>query len=148
VRSALFSPITEDDDSIWRLAETGIFSQWFHSEERLYYARWNGGEVDIVLLNPEQKPFFTVEVKWSDRFFDAPHELRSLLSFCKQNQVKQAFITTRTKYGFHEIDGVQLAFIPASVYAFIIGNNMLKGHKLWRVIRDGRGKAIVEQISA
>src|ERR1019366_3913757 len=46
MRAALFSPVKADDSVVRSLAETAIFSQWFHSDKTLYYARWQDGEVD------------------------------------------------------------------------------------------------------
>lgn len=53
IRTALFSPISEEDPAIGAMAETAIFSQWFHSKAILHYARWKGGEVDIVQLDEQ-----------------------------------------------------------------------------------------------
>jgi uncharacterized protein len=82
MRAALFSPMKADDDGIGRLAETAIFSQWFHSDATLLYARWDKGsdkgEVDLVRLSPEtQKLSWAVEVKWSDQRIERPYRLLS-----------------------------------------------------------------------
>jgi uncharacterized protein len=66
MRAALFSPVDESSEEVSALAETAIFSQWFHSDElNLYYARWKDGEVDIVRLGADQRVRWAVEVKWS-----------------------------------------------------------------------------------
>jgi predicted AAA+ superfamily ATPase len=57
LRSALFSPITSEDDMIGRMVETAIFAQWIHRDWfSFWYSRWNGGEVDMVGLNDKLKP--------------------------------------------------------------------------------------------
>ncbi len=129
MRAALFSPLKAADNAVASLAETSIFSQWFHSEAPLYYARWRDGEVDIVCLGEKQKPTWAVEVKWSDRFCDNPEELKSLLSFCRANGLKDTLVTSKTKTISREIGGLQIEFIPASLYSYIVGYNVIQGKK-------------------
>lgn len=127
IRSALFSPISAGDEAIGGVVETGIFAQWFHSSEKLHYARWEqgAGEVDIVGLSRLQRPKWAVEVKWSDRYVDHPRELKSLLSFCARNELSSVVVTTRTLSSERVIDGVTLRFIPASLYCYAIGHHVL-----------------------
>jgi predicted AAA+ superfamily ATPase len=47
MRAALFGTIEEGDEAMGSLVETAIFSQWLHIDNRLHYARWSDGEVDI-----------------------------------------------------------------------------------------------------
>ena len=126
MRAALFSPVTQDDKALPYLAETAIFSQWFHSDETLHYARWKDGEVDIVMLsNGEQKAIWAVEVKWSDRYCHHPGELESLISYCVDNKLKKATVTSKTLTVSCEISGVKLEFIPASIYCYTVGYNLV-----------------------
>lgn len=64
IRSALFSPIGEDDEAFGAVVETAIFSQWFHSDQVLHYARWKEGEVDLVALDPRQRVAWAVEIEF------------------------------------------------------------------------------------
>jgi len=126
MRAALFSPIKAEDSAISQLAETAVFSQWFHSPMTLYYARWQDGEVDIVSLDrSKQKPTWVVEVKWSDRYCDHPNELESLISFCKTNKIKEPTVTSMTKTTVCNVDGVKIEFVPASVYTYTVGYNLI-----------------------
>lgn len=133
MRAALFSPIDADDEVVGSLAETAIYSQWFHSGQTLYYARWNKGdvkgEVDIVCLGPKQKASWVVEVKWSDRFIDNPTKLKSLASFCRANKISMGFVTSRTRFAFLKELRSPLYFMPASVYCYSVGANILRGMK-------------------
>ncbi len=130
MRAALFSPVTSDDHAIPYLAETAIFSQWFHSQTALlHYARWQGGEVDIVMVGAEQKVNWTVEVKWSDRFCDNPEELKSLVSFCLANKLKFSIVTSKTKTLSCDVKGIKLDFIPASIYCYTVGFNIVRSRK-------------------
>ena len=130
MRAALFSPLKADDSAVASLAETSIFSQWFHSNDTLHYARWHDGEVDIVMLAPKQRVYWAVEVKWSDRYCDAPHELKSLLSFCHANGLKRVLVTSKTEAIICNVEGIQVEFVPASVYCYMVGFNLIHGKKL------------------
>lgn len=130
MRAALFAPMEPDDDRIGYLAETAIFSQWFHSEATLHYARWDKGsekgEVDIVHLHSNsQKPDWVVEVKWSDRYCDQMHELGSMISFCQRNRLDRALVTSRTRTLVCRERDLTLEFVPASVYCYTVGYNII-----------------------
>jgi hypothetical protein len=82
--------LKEDESAIPHLAETAIFAQWFHGQNTLHYARWQDGEVDMVMLGHlghDQKPSWAVEVKWPDRYCENPETLKSLLSFCRATKL-------------------------------------------------------------
>lgn len=132
LRTALFSPITETDYEMGNMVETAVLSQWMHREKLdLTYARWkegrNEGEVDLVLVdNKKYKPVWSVEIKWSNRFFEKPQELKSLINFCKANSLQNALVTSIDQTGIKETSGFQFSFVPASVYAYNIGEITLK----------------------
>lgn len=129
IRSALFSPITIDDEAMGALAETAVFAQWFHeSSANIHYARWQKGEVDIVWLE-ENKPRWAVEVKWSDRYYEKPAELKSLIAFCHANQIYKPQVTTRTKQGELTVQNVCMRFVPASLYCYTVGYNLIRSRK-------------------
>lgn len=127
IRTALFSPITDEDPAIGGLSETAVYSQWFHSDTLLHYSRWKNGEVDIVNIGKEQKVLWAIEVKWTDRFFRKPAELKNLLQFCHGNNLNSAAITTKTKTGNTVMENVHLNFIPTSIYCYTVGFNIVKG---------------------
>jgi predicted AAA+ superfamily ATPase len=132
LRTALFSPITETDGEMGNMVETAILSQWMHREKLdLTYARWKEGrkegEVDLVLVDDKAyKPVWGVEIKWSNRFFEKPQELKSLMSFCKENEFKSAVVTSIDQLGLKDLDNLTLTFVPASIYAYNIGDITLK----------------------
>lgn len=127
LRSALFAPVTATDDMMGNLVETAIYSQWLHRESFTpFYSRWQRGEVDIVSLDEKKlKPIWAVEIKWTNRYYEKPNELTSLISFCKKNNLNSALVTSIDKEGKHLTDGINLHFIPASIYAYIVGNNTI-----------------------
>jgi predicted AAA+ superfamily ATPase len=132
LRTALFSPISETDQEMGNMVETAILSQWMHREQLdLTYARWkegrNEGEVDLVLVDDKNyKPVWGVEIKWSNRYFDKPQELKSLIKFCTMNQFESAVVTSIDKLGTKDTKDLKFTFIPASIYAYNIGEITLK----------------------
>ncbi len=127
IRSALFAPISSEDFSMGDVAETGVYSQWFHSGTLLHYSRWKNGEVDIVNIGEDQKISWAIEVKWTDRFYRKPSELKNLLKFCHSNNLNNTTVTTKSKTGSVVIENVLIDFIPTSLYCYIVGYNIIKG---------------------
>src|SRR5579884_1645250 len=127
MRAALFSPVKEGDSEMGALAETAVFSQWFHSDFRgLYYARWPDGEVDIVgIREATQKANWAVEVKWSDRYCEKPSELQKVISFCRSNNLDKVLVTSKTKTVECKVGDVRIRFWPASVYCYTVGLNII-----------------------
>lgn len=132
LRTALFSPISETDSEMGNMVETAVLSQWMHREKLdLTYARWkegrNEGEVDLVLVDDKKyKPVWGVEIKWSNRYFEKPNELKSLIQFCKANSFLNALVTSIDQTGVKKIDNLTFSFLPASVYSYNIGDITLK----------------------
>ena len=136
MRAALFAPIGPDDQAMGPLAETAIFSQWFHSDElrQLHYARWKSGrkdlEVDLVRIDPATlRPTWAYEIKWSDRFIDQPGELRGLIELAKSKREFPVHVgaTTRTKHSLSEIDGITIRHFPCALHCYQIGKNLTEG---------------------
>ncbi len=125
---ALFSPVAADHEEIGGLVETAVFAQWFHAVDmQLYYARWRDGEVDIVHLSGDLDPTWAVEVKWSDECVEHPRKLGGLLRFCRDNPDCEASVTTRTKTKTVNIDDLVIEFLPASLYCYMLGYNIVRG---------------------
>jgi hypothetical protein len=97
----------------------------------LTYSRWkegrNEGEVDLVLVDDKKyKPLWGVEIKWSNRYFEKPNDLKSLIHFCKNNHFKNALVTSIDQSGVKQIEELFFSFLPASVYCYNIGDITLK----------------------
>jgi len=137
MRAALFGPVDADETEMGNLTETAIYSQWQHSDHTaLYYARWNAGEVDIVSLDSTtQKPLWAVEVKWSDRPISNTELLDHCVELVNRNPgiATPISVTTRTVTGEKTCKGVHFSFQPSSLYAYLLGNNILNTR---RVIAD------------
>ncbi len=130
---ALFSPIDEGSDLIGALVETAIFAQWVQSDKSgYYYANWSvgkeKGEVDLVWLDlATQAAYSAAEIKWSDRYFDNPLELKSLEKFLTQNKsVAKVIVTSKSKRGVKECPFGKLLFIPSAIYAYWISDFVYK----------------------
>ena len=134
LRCALFEPIKMIDGNIGDMIETAIYSQWIPRKGHIAYANWkmgrSQGEVDLVGINDAlQKPYWAVEIKWSDRFFDRPSELSSLQYFMEKNHLPQALVTSISKGGAKNMDFGTLHFIPSACYAYTVGENTLRQAK-------------------
>jgi len=127
LRSALFSPLKPFSDELGNMVETAIYAQWMHRDWFTpWFARWDRGEVDMVGISDKNlKPVWALEIKWSNRFWRNPKELKSLASFCKVNKLDRAIITTIDKEGVKEVDGIRFQFFPAASYAYTVGANTL-----------------------
>ena len=127
MRAALFSPVRADDPAMGYLAETAIYSQWFHSpDSELHYARWHEGEVDMVMLDEaKQKAAWAVEVKWSDAQCEDHSKLRAVTGFCNSNNLESPLVTTRSKTMTTSIGPLTVEFLPTSLYCFTVGYNLI-----------------------
>ena len=139
MRAALFAPLKNvDDDALPSMVETAVFSQWFHIDANLYYARWQDGEVDVVYLGSDQKPGWAVEVKWSDRYCDKPSELKNLIRFCHSNRLDNVLVTSRTRSLSCDIEGIKIRFVPASVYCYTVGFNAISHRTMAGALAEER----------
>ncbi|MEZ5042070.1 MAG: ATP-binding protein [Saprospiraceae bacterium] len=132
LRTALFSPISETDSEMGNMVETAVLSQWMHREKLdLKYARWKDGrhegEVDLVLVDDKKyKPVWGVEIKWSNRYYEKPQELKSLIQFCNENSFEKALVTSIDQQGVKALGALQFTFLPSAVYTYNIGDITLK----------------------
>ncbi len=127
LRAALFSPVEADDQATGALVETAVFAQWFQQDQDSHYARWDKGEIDLVHLALPHRDGWAVEVKWSDRFFQRPELLREAIGFCVQNEIASLVVTTRTQNQRTMRQGIELEFVPASLYCLLVGYNIIAG---------------------
>ena len=128
LRSALFAPLSATDDLVGHLVETAIYSQWMHRDWFTpWYARWNNGEVDMVALSEKNlKPLWAMEIKWSNRYFEKPGELKSLIQFCTENKLNNALVSSIDKEGTKVVNGITLHYLPAAAYAYTVGKRTLE----------------------
>lgn len=135
LRSALFSPLQATDQAMGNMVETAVFAQWMHRDWFTpWYARWSvgkfQGEVDMIGIDEKTfKPQWAAEIKWSNRYFDRPDELKSLLQFCGKNNLQSALVTTIDKEGNVDKNDITLHFVPSSIYAYVVGANTLDQKK-------------------
>ena len=132
LKAALFTPVSEKDDSFGNMVETAIFAQWIPSASNTpYYANWhkgrNKGEVDMVWLNAvTQKTCSATEVKWSNRYLDNTHELESLTTFLQLNPtIAKVIVTTINLAGRRTIADKEVVLMPAALYAYWVSYRIL-----------------------
>ena len=132
MRTALFGPVHSEHEAMGALTETAIFSQWLHSThfiEQIYYARWGSGkEIDIVGLDKiKQRAVWLTEVKWSDKYYRNPSELKALYEFSAKHELMRIpLVTTRTQEKTISYNNVEIEFTPSSLHCYTIGKNVLK----------------------
>ncbi|WP_419614352.1 DUF4143 domain-containing protein [Thiolapillus sp.] len=130
MRAALFGPVDEHHEAMGQVVETAVFSQWLHNAafvDSLYYSRWRSGEVDLVSLNPQQRPRFAVEVKWSDSPFNDPKKIKGLIEFSRKHpKARMPLVTTRTKQGVKTMKGIDIEFMPSSLHCYTVAKNTLE----------------------
>ncbi len=103
-----------------------VLRSWMRLVERGGTTVVPAGEVDLVSLGPAQKVAWAAEVKWSDRIRERPEELEGLRAFCREHDLESAVVTTRTYSG--QLDaGTRLSFVPAALYCFTVGYNVVQG---------------------
>ena len=130
VFAAVFSPVTQSDSAFNHLVETAVFCQFCNNDE-VYYSNWKkgriSGEVDFVRLNVlSQKPDRAVEIKWSDRYYRYPAELKSLLAFMQANNLTRAVVTTINDTGSRTMECGDLQFVPTALYPYTKGLESVK----------------------
>jgi len=128
LRSALFSPINSTSSIMGNMVETAVYAQWFHRYwQTPFYSRWKNGEVDIVGLKTSTlKPQWAVEVKWSNRYYEKPNELKSLSSFLIRNNLNKAIVTSIDITDQIKFDKYIFDYVPASIYCYAIGKRTLE----------------------
>lgn len=127
IRAALFGPVEAGSEAMGLIAETAFLCQWMHSWviNDTFYARWHGGEIDIVCLSlTDQRPLWVYEVKWSDRPVKHSNELRAVISFAKKHHLSQIHVLTKTRFARAEVSGIEITFLPVSYWCFTL-------NKIW-----------------
>jgi len=112
-----------------------VYAQWIPRIPQgchIAYANWrlpdkSQGEVDLVGINAAfQKPYWAVEIKWTDRFYDHPEELKSLSFFMRKNAMSEALVTTKNSMGVMVTSFGKILFMPVACYAYTVGEKTLK----------------------
>lgn len=128
LRSAIFGKVKDESSELEGLAETAIFSQlvihFWHFE--LYkYARWNRGkskgEVDLVHVDKKGTPLAALEIKWTDRYALENEDPKSLITFCRENNLKEGYVTSKTIFATRVHSDIIIKHIPTSFMCLLIG---------------------------
>ena len=130
MRSGLFGPMQADDEGIGHLVETAVFSQRFHKDISLNYARWGkkDREVDMIELDQILRPVEAIEIKWSDAPARQPRDSRALVDFCRKNKLSAGIVGTHsTQFERHDAE-VKIVGIPVAALAYVFGLSGIKRH--------------------
>lgn len=128
LRSAIFGKITPEDQDLESLAETAVYSQLIIHDPTMNsfkYAKWNRGnskgEVDLVHVTAKGEAKAALEIKWSDRYANDDEKPKSLIAFCKDNELSEACITSKTIFSERNYSGIKITHIPTSFLCFMLG---------------------------
>ena len=130
--AGLFGRVDEEDKTVLgKLAETAVFSHFFHFakyNETPCYARWRSGEVDMVIMDRTgMKPREAIEIKWSDRPLKNPSEIKNLLDFAAQHKLTEPgslICHTLSKIDIQKYNNKTVFFYPTSFACFELGRSM------------------------
>lgn len=128
MRCALFAPIAVTDEHMGQMVETAIICQMLHFKTLpMHYAAWQGGEVDLVFVNALQKPVKAIEIKWSNQYVKSPGKLKSLIKYCKENNLKEATVTSiSSRVAEVVVADIKMAIIQGAVYCYTLGSKELQ----------------------
>lgn len=127
MRTGLYGESGADTEGFGHLVETAVFAQYLHENARLHYARWREAEVDLVELAASLEPVSVLETKWSDAHVDDLRRLTGVLTFCDNNAIRRALVTTRSASASRKAGKLELVFVPASVVCHHIGLQSVRG---------------------
>jgi len=124
LRAALFGAVDERSEAIEGVAQSAYFAELFRSASGAdtFYARWDGGEIAAVGLDPAgQHVRHASEIRWDDGIVEtAETALRPLLDFCKRMGIGATTVTTKTARLDRTIDGIEIGFWPLAQLVYEI----------------------------
>ena len=75
----------------------------------------------------EGQAFSLAEIKWTDKFYEDPSQLKSLRKFLEVNDgIRKIIVTTKSKLGSATIDGNTFLFIPSALYAYWVSKYLFE----------------------
>lgn len=136
LRSALFGPVEQDDEKAGYLVETAVVAQYVPQEdvEAFHYARWDKGEVDLILLGNGFA--FPIEIKWQKSISD--RDINGINKFNGANNNSTGLLLTRYLLKPNAFD--KCMDIPVSAFCRSVGYQFLdslqKGIRPRRLLPD------------
>ena len=74
-----------------------------------------------------QKAFSLAEIKWTDKIYGDPSQLKSLRKFLEVNDgIRKIIVTTKSKLGSSTIYGNTFLFIPSALYAYWVSKYLFE----------------------
>ena len=123
--TALFGPVAPDSPEYPRLVETAVVSQCFATglADRLAYASWKGGMVDLVLLDkPAGRPDQLFQFDWSGAVVGSERGPDTMVNFAvRTNPDARMTVLTQSRGGPARRGGLDLNLVPAALYAYWLG---------------------------
>ena len=85
----------------------------------------------MVFYSADLKIEIANEIKWTDEAYRNAKTTKNLVSFCHKHNLTKAICTTKTIQEEVVRSSIKIQFIPASVFAYRLGYEMLfkiRGH--------------------
>lgn len=123
--TALFGPMEPGEDGYTRLVETAVVSQLLGGglADRLAYASWKGGGVDLILLDkPGGRPQQLFQMDWDGAVTASDKGPETMVNFAiRTNPDAVMTVLTRDRGGPARRGGLDLALVPAALQAYWLG---------------------------
>ena len=128
--AALFAPLPATDAQFQLLAETALVAQWLGAAEveKLAYASWQGGCIDLIALDGEtDRPTRVYKMDWQDAYGreGVPAELVKFIETTKPT-AKPYVLTSATTHQA-SMGGTMITMIPVALYAYCVGRDLVQG---------------------
>lgn len=127
LRTALFTPLSEDDIRTEYMVETAILAQWQHIEKDMfYYCKHDHVIIDLIKVDENKNPIWVTDVRWQHPHGLAPNELDIVGHFCKKHGLISSMITTKQTRDIIPTLNVIHSYEPASMYCYTIGKQIVE----------------------
>jgi predicted AAA+ superfamily ATPase len=127
LRTALFTPLSEDDIRTEYMVETAILAQWQHIEKDMfYYCKHDHVIIDLIKVDESKNPIWVTDVRWQHPHGLAPNELDIVGYFCEKYGLISSMITTKQTRDIIPLSNVIHSYEPASLYCYTIGKHIVE----------------------
>ncbi len=127
LRTALFTPLSDDNIRTEYMVETAILAQWQHIEKDMfYYCKHDHVIIDLIKVDENKNPIWITDVRWQHPHGLAPNELDIVGHFCEKYGLISSMITTKQTRDIIPSSNVIHSYEPASLYCYTIGKQIVE----------------------
>ncbi len=127
LRTALFTPLKQDDPQTEYMVETAILAQWQHIEKGMfYYCKKNKVVLDLIKVDENKNPVWITDVRWQNPEGLEPDEMDIVGEFCAEHNLISSMITTKQSRDIIPAENVIHSYEPASFYCYTVGKRIVE----------------------